>query len=186
SPCAAVPIAAPSAGSTPTAASASSTSPSVLSGSTTAACTSARAAPSRGTRHPRASGPRPSSKRVDSWASPLGLARRPLAQQGGDDLAVGLALGGLHGLADEEAHHLLVAALEALELGGVVGDEPVDDRRQGILLHGLEAQLGGDGSRVATPFEHLRQDLLGLRCRQLAVGLQLHERGQGLGLEVGR
>src|SRR5947199_6808317 len=84
------------------------------------------------------------------------LARRPLPQEGGDDLAVGLALGGLHGLTDEEAHHLLIAALEAVEFCGVVGDELVDHRGQRILVHGLEAELGGDRGGVAAPFEHLR------------------------------
>src|SRR4051794_2858537 len=56
----------------------------------------------------------------------VGSEAGALAQDGRDGLAVGLALGLLHDLADEHAAHLVVARLELVEGVGIGGDDLVD------------------------------------------------------------
>src|SRR5512138_3153315 len=105
-----------------------------------------------------------------------------LAQQGGHGLAVGLATGGLHDLADEEAGELaaglVVPADEALPLGGVRLDHLVDGRGEGVGRHGLEALRLRDGGRVVAGLDYLGEDGLGLRRGELPADLHLHQRGQ--------
>ena len=61
----------------------------------------------------------------------------------------------------------------------------VDQGFHGVLVHGLEAELGGDCSRIAATLEHLGENLLGLGGGERPFGLHLHEVGEAVGIEVG-
>ena len=94
----------------------------------------------------------PCSAAVRRIAGRAVRTRRARRSERGDGLAVGLALGGLHHLADEEpgelAPGLVVAVDEAGPLVGVAGDDGVDRAGERVGAHGLEALGLGDGGRV--------------------------------------
>src|SRR5581483_742916 len=70
--------------------------------------------------------------------SPRRSRRQLLTDELVDDLRIGLALRLLHHLADEEAEQALLAAAEGLDLAGVRGQDPLDER----------SELGGVGDRL--------------------------------------
>ncbi len=104
-----------------------------------------------------------------------GLAQR-LFQKLVDDLRIGLALHGLHRLADEEAEQRFLAVLVLRDLVGIVGEDLRDRRLDGAGVAGLlEALVLDDPVRRLACLQKDLEDLLGDRARNRAVG---HERKQ--------
>ena len=122
-------------------------------------------------------------RRAGRCGSEAGLG----AEEGGGGLAVGLALGGLHDLAHEEAGELAAGPCRRRRgarshSSGWAAMTSSTMRLEGAGVHRLEALGLGDARPGAVPGgDHLGQHRLGLGGGELAAGLHRHERGEVLG-----
>jgi len=91
-------------------------------------------------------------------------------------LRIGLALHGLHRLANKEAKQFLLAAAILLNLVAIIGDNIVDRSFDGASIADLFQAFGfGDLARLATSLKHDLEDLLGLTAADLTGSLHLKD-----------